>query len=189
MTDNDFSANIDKTFTKKDLLQFIDIYDMEIEDPSSLSKKDLQTELEKYLDNLNELPFTPEYDFILAEDLLLYLQSEKPNIDLNYREKGDMIALAKKIIHYTRNGYSIALTNFKDIDEIYQKGILVANHGDIPTCRRAIAELNKDQKIRNKLDIKISLKVQNELEQKKINKRSLTPQCKFNKKYTVLMFD
>jgi hypothetical protein len=185
----DMGGNIDKTFTKKDLLEFIDIYDMEIEDPSSLSKKDLQNEIEKYLDTLTELPFTTEYDFIEPEDLLLYLQNEKPNIDLNYREKGDMIALAKKILHYTRNGYSIALTNFKDIDEIYQKGILVANHGDIPTCRRAITELNKDQKIRTKLDVKISLKVQNELEQKEINKKSLTPQCKFNRKYTVLNFD
>jgi hypothetical protein len=180
---------IHKTFTKKDLLEFIDIYEMDIEDPNSLSKKDLQSELETYLQGDYSLPFSTEYDFMSTEDLLLYLQSEKPNIDLNYREKGEMIALAKKIIHYTRNGYSIALTDFTDIDEIYQKGILVANHGDIPTCRRAISELNKDQKIRTKLDIKISPKVQKELQQKKINKNSLNNNFRFQKKYTILSFD
>jgi len=180
---------IHKTFTKKDLLEFVEIYDMEIEDPSSLSKKDLQIQIEDYLQLTLNLPFTTEYDFNTPEELLQYLQNQKPNVDLNYREKGEMITLAKKILKYTRNGYSIAFADFADIEEIYQKGILLANHGDIPTCRRAVEELNKDQKIRNKIEIQISSKVKKDLEQKKIEKDSLNNRYKFQKKHICINFD
>ena len=180
---------IHKTFTKKDLLEFVEIYEMEIEDPSSLSKKDLQIQIEDYLQLTDNLPFTTEYDFNTPEELLEYLQNQKPNVDLNYREKGEMITLAKKILKYTRNGFSIAFADFNDIEEIYQKGIVLANHGDIPTCRRAVEELNKDQKIRNKIEIQISSKVKKDLEQKKIDKNSLQINFKIERKNIVINFD
>ena len=181
---------INKTFTKKDLLEIIEVYEMDIEDPSSLSKKEIQNQLEDYLEN-NEIQYYTlgEWEFETSEDLLKYLENEKPNTDLNYREKGQMITLSKKIIHYCRNGFSIAFSEFNDIDEIYQKALEVANHGDIPTCRRAIKELNKDSKIRNKIEIVISDKIQKELEQKKIDKKSLNNNYKFTKKYIVITFD
>jgi len=181
---------IHKTFTKKDLLYFIDIYELEIEDPDSLSKKDLQIRLGEILqDNDNPLPFNPEYNFNTCEDLMMYLKTAKPNIDLNYKEKSDMITLAKKVLKYTRDGYSIAFTEFIDIDEIYQKGILLANHGDIPTCRRAVNELNKDQKIRNKIEIKISPKIKREIVQKNNDKKSLNNRYKFERKIVSISFD
>jgi hypothetical protein len=179
---------IHKSFTKKDLLDLIDAYEMEIEDPKSLSKKDLQIQLDDYL-QLNDIPFSTEYDFNSSGDLLEYLKNEKPNIDLNYKEKGEMITLAKRILKYTRNGYSIAFADFSDIEEIYQKGILLANHGDIPTCRRAVDELNKDPKIRNKIEVKISSKVKKEIERKKIDKQSLNNRYKCEKKYISISFD
>jgi len=179
---------IHKSFTKKDLLDLIDAYEMEIEDPKSLSKKDLQIQLDDYL-QLNDIPFSTEYDFNCSGDLLEYLKNEKPNIDLNYKEKGEMITLAKRILKYTRNGYSIAFADFSDIEEIYQKGILLANHGDIPTCRRAVDELNKDPKIRNKIEVKISSKVKKEIERKKIDKQSLNNRYKCEKKYISISFD
>jgi len=179
---------IHKSFTKKDLLDLIDAYEMEIEDPKSLSKKDLQIQLDDYL-QLNDIPFSTEYDFNCSGDLLEYLKNEKPNMDLNYKEKGEMITLAKRILRYTRNGYSIAFADFSDIEEIYQKGILLANHGDIPTCRRAVDELNKDPKIRNKIEVKISSKVKKEIERKKIDKQSLNNRYKCEKKYISISFD
>jgi len=92
-------------------------------------------------------------------------------------------------LKYTRNGYSIAFADFSDIEEIYQKGILLANHGDIPTCRRAVDELNKDPKIRNKIEVKISSKVKKEIERKKIDKQSLNNRYKCEKKYISISFD
>ena len=83
----------------------------------------------------------------------------------------------------------ISFTDYLSIDEIYQDGILVANHCDIPTCRRAISEINKDQKIRNKIEPKLSPKMKKTLEQKKINKSDLLPKMKFERKYIELSFD
>jgi hypothetical protein len=180
---------IHKTFTKKDLLEFVEIYEMEIEDPSSLSKKDLQIKIDDYLQLSDNLAFSTQYDFSSPEELLQYLQNQKPNIELNYREKGEMITLAKRILKYTRNGFSIAFSDFNDIEEIYQKGIVLANHGDIPTCRRSVEELNKDQKIRNKIEIQISSKIKKDLEQKKIDKSSLQINFKKESKSIVINFD
>jgi hypothetical protein len=70
-----------------------------------------------------------------------------------------------------------------------QEGIIVANHCDIPTCRRAIDELNNDPKIRNKIEKKISPKVKKTLEQKKINKDELTPKLQFHSGNYELSFD
>ncbi len=182
---------INKTFTKKDLIEIIETYQIDIDDPSSLSKKELQRDLLEYLSD-NEINYsenTNQLECLSSEELLNYLENEKPNTDLNYREKGEMISLSKKIIHYCRNGFSIAFSEFNDIDEIYSKGLEIANHGDIPTCRRAIKELNKDTKIRNKIEIIISDKIQKELEQKKIDKNSLNNNFKFERKYIKITFD
>jgi hypothetical protein len=100
-----------------------------------------------------------------------------------------MIQKAKKIINYCRNGYMLSFTEYFSIDEIYQDGIIVANHCDIPTCRRAIDEFNKDPKVRNKLEKKISPKMKKILEQKKINKESLQPKMKVDKKPVCINFD
>ena len=39
---------INKTFTKKDLIEIIETYEIDIDEPSSLSKKELQRDLLEY---------------------------------------------------------------------------------------------------------------------------------------------
>ena len=121
--------------------------------------------------------------------MLKYLSEQKSNEELNYREKSEMIQKAKKLINYSRNGYMISFTEYLTHDAIYQDGILVANHCDIPTCRRAIDELNKDPKIRTKIEMKISPKMKKTLEQKKINKDDLQPKFKFRRGHYEIRFD
>jgi hypothetical protein len=180
---------IHKSFTKKDLLEIITSFDIPIDDPKSFSKLNLGIELSNVLD-MFEIDYHPDYpDFYETSDLQRYLQNEKSNEELNYKEKGEMIQKAKKIINYCRNGYMLSFTEYFSIDEIYQDGIIVANHCDIPTCRRAIDEFNKDPKVRNKLEKKISPKMKKILEQKKINKESLQPKMKVDKKPVCINFD
>jgi hypothetical protein len=180
---------IHKSFTKKDLLDFINVYDLPIDDPKQYSKNNLA---EIFVDSLNgfDITWNNEYpDFFNNDDLLKYLTEQKSNEELNYREKSEMIQKAKKIINYCRNGFMISITDYLSIDQIYQEGIIVANHCDIPTCRRAIDELNNDPKIRNKIEKKISPKVKKTLEQKKINKDELTPKLQFHTGNYELVFD
>jgi hypothetical protein len=180
---------IHKSFTKKDLIDFIQTYDIPISDPKQYNKNDL---CEAFTETLNdfEIEWNTDFpEFHTNDDLLKYLYESKSNEVLNYREKTEMIQKAKKLINYARNGYMISFTDYMSIDEIYQDGILVANHCDIPTCRRAIQELNNDPKIRNKIEMKLSPKMKKILDQKKINKNELKPRLKFERKYIELSFD
>ncbi len=182
---------IHKTFTKKDLIEIIQAYDIPIEDPKQYNKNDLSMNLTELLITEDfEINFSPDYpDFFKNEDLIEYLSLPKSNEELNYKDKSDMIQKAKKLINYARNGYMLSFTEYISHDDLYQDGIIVANHCDIPTCRRAIDELNKDPKIRNKIEKQITPKVKKKLDQKKINKEELQPKYKFRRGVYEINFD
>jgi len=182
---------IDKSFTKKDLIDIIQSYDIPIDDPKQYSKNELSITLTEILVNEDyQINFSTDYpEFFKNEDLTSYLSVPKSNEELNYKEKSEMIQKAKKLINYARNGYMISFTDYLSHDAIYQDGIIVANHCDIPTCRRAIDELNKDPKIRNKIEKQISPKIMKTLQQKKINKDELNPRYKFRRGYYEISFD
>jgi hypothetical protein len=182
---------IHKSFTKKDLIDIIQAYDIPIDDPKQYSKSELSITLTEILVNEDyQINFSTDYpEFFKNEDLTSYLSVPKSNEELNYKEKSEMIQKAKKLINYARNGYMISFTDYLSHDAIYQDGIIVANHCDIPTCRRAIDELNKDPKIRNKIEKQISPKIMKTLQQKKINKDELNPRYKFRRGYYEISFD
>jgi hypothetical protein len=182
---------IHKTFTKKDLLEIIQTYDIPIEDPKQYNKNDLSMTLTELLITEDyEISFSPDYpDFFKNEDLTEYLSLPKSNEELNYQEKSEMIQKAKKLINYARNGFMLSFTEYISHDDLYQDGIIVANHCDIPTCRRAIDELNNDPKIRNKIEKQITPKIKKKLDQKKINKEELQPKFKFRRGVYEINFD
>ena len=182
---------IDKSFTKKDLIDIIQSYDIPIDDPKQYSKNELSITLTEILVNEDyQINYSFDYpEFYKNEDLIQYLSVPKSNEELNYKEKSEMIQKAKKLINYSRNGYMLSFTDYLSHDAIYQDGIIVANHCDIPTCRRAIDELNKDPKIRNKIEKQISPKIMKTLQQKKINKDELEPRFKFRRGHYIIDFD
>jgi hypothetical protein len=122
-------------------------------------------------------------------ELVDLLEKPKANTELDYRQKQEIIHEAKIVLNYCRNGYLLTNTSFKDFDELYLLAMKVAHHGDISTCRRAISEFNKDQKLRNKIEPVISQRMQNILDQKKINKQELTPKLTIRKEPIRLTFD
>ena len=182
---------IHKSFTKKDIIDIIQAYDIPIDDPKQYSKSELSITLTEILQGEDyQINYSSDYpEFFKNEDLIQYLSVPKSNEELNYKEKSEMIQKAKKLINYARNGYMISFTDYLSHDAIYQDGIIVANHCDIPTCRRAIDELNKDPKIRNKIEKQISPKIMKTLQQKKINKDELNPRYKFRRGYYEISFD
>lgn len=182
---------IDKSFTKKDLIDIIQSYDIPIDDPKQYSKNELSITLTEILVNEDyQINYSFDYpEFYKNEDLIQYLSVPKSNEELNYKEKSEMIQKAKKLMNYARNGYMLSFTDYLSHDAIYQDGIIVANHCDIPTCRRAIDELNKDPKIRNKIEKQISPKIMKSLQQKKINKDELEPRFKFRRGHYIIDFD
>ena len=164
---------IHKTFTKKDLLEIIQTYDIPIEDPKQYNKNDLSMTLTELLITEDyEISFSPDYpDFFKNEDLTEYLSLPKSNEELNYQEKSEMIQKAKKLINYARNGFMLSFTEYISHDDLYQDGIIVANHCDIPTCRRAIDEL-MILKLETKSKSRLLLKSKRNSIKKKLIKKS-----------------
>ena len=74
-------------------------------------------------------------------------------------------------------------------DELYSLAKKVSQHGDISTCRRAIMEFNRDNKVRNKIEPQISQRMQKVLDQKKINKQDLCPKLIIKNEPILLTFD
>ena len=166
---------VDKSFTKKDLCEIISLYEMDIEDYLDLNKATIQNEIISYL-KYNDISFIKEFpDIHSSEDLKKYLSKEKPNNELNYKQRQEIIQISKKLIQYCRGGYSIALSKYESLDEIYSEATNVSNYCDIPTCRRAITEINLDPKIRNKIPMNMSLKIKQQLTNKAKNKQEPMP--------------
>ena len=181
--------SIDKSFTKKDLSEIITLYEMDIEDYDDLKKSDIQLEILSYL-KYNNITYIHDFpDVHNSQDLINFLCNPKPNNELNYKKKQEVIKTAKLLIQYCKSGYSLALTNYKSVDQIYDNGIMVGAYCDIPTCRRAIKLLNDDPKIRNKIAMKMSSKVRMELESKDKIKTDLTPKLRVLKGRFDVVFD
>jgi len=179
----------DKSFVKKDLLNFIDIYDLEIQFPNSYNKKELGNKIIDILEDIL-IEYNEEYpDIETTDNLKTLLTSPKISNELNYKEKQEVIHNAKILLNYSRNGYLISNTKFKDFETIYELALKISNDCDIPTCRRAINEFNLDPKLRTKIDMKISSKVKKELNQKKINKDALTSNFEFKKGIYMIEFN
>jgi hypothetical protein len=184
---------IDKTWTKKQLLNFIKIYDIELgeDEVKDLPKKELSERLHSYLDScLDMFVWNEEYpDIYEWSDLKSLLEQPKANTELDYRQKQEIIQDAKVLLNYCRQGYLISYTRFKDFDELFHLALKVSQHCDISTCRRAIGEFNKDPKVRNDIEAKISPRMKLILEQKKINKQSLCPKLTIRTEPITLTFD
>jgi hypothetical protein len=182
--------NLDKTWSKKDLTEITAMYSLDIEEPKYLSKKCLYKAIIHSLSGDQEIQWNNEFPNINDnEDLMELLQKPKHNCELNYKDKQEMIQRAKYIIHYCRNGFLLGGSSFLSVEELYEEGLVIANHCNIPTCRRAINELNLDLKIRTKIQIKVSTKVKKDLEQKKINKSELTNKFKREHGIFIIYFD
>jgi len=182
---------IDKSWTKKDLLEIIKIYSIEIEDAKELSKKPLTEELYfQLLNTENTFDWSNEYPEIYqCSELVELLEKPKANTELDYRQKQEIIHEAKTVLNYCRNGYLLSNTEYQCYDDLYIVAMKVSQHCDISTCRRAISEFNKDQKLRNKIEPKISQKMQKILEQKKINKQDLIPKLMIKREPIRVTFD
>jgi hypothetical protein len=164
---------MDKTWSKSSVIELIDIYCLPIDDPRDYNKSQLSAMIFETL-NDTEIVWNNQYpDIHSTEDLTKLLSNPKDNFELNYKDKQEMIQRAKRILHYCRNGFVLSGTNYLSVEDVYHEGLIVTEHCDIPTCRRAISELNQDQKIRQKIEIKLSQKVKKNLELKKINKSEL----------------
>jgi len=159
---------IHSSHTRKDICEIIEIFDLidYIEDYSDLTKKDLVKDFTQVLNKIKKISRDDKFLFIEdIEGLKEYLQ--KPNqTRITVKEKCEIMDIAKDIIFYCKNGFLLSVSNFECTDEIKDKADYISCYGNIPTVARAINMLNKDDKIKPKINLILSGKIKIQMRKK-----------------------
>jgi hypothetical protein len=167
---------IHQTHSRKELLDIIRVFKLPIPNKNDKNKSGLQDaiiEVVRFLDNIQP---EQEYFFINSkEELIDYLVKQNPAKTLTIKEKQDVMMIAKKIIAYARNNYFLMPSGYIDTIEVYKDATYIAKFPEIPSVRKAIDLVNKDPKIREKIEMIIPRRVKKQLEKRKAVKQQHIP--------------
>jgi|TARA_E500000318_G_C3555210_1_gene210780 hypothetical protein len=168
--------SVHMTHSRKELLDIIRVFKLPITNKNDKNKKQLQDaiiEVVRYLDNVEP---EQEYFFINSkEELIDYLERQNPAKTLTIKEKQEVMLTAKKLIAYSRNGYYLIPQGYMDAIEVYKDATYIAKFPEIPSVRKAIELVNKDPKMREKIEMVIPRRVKKQLEKRKAVKQSNIP--------------
>jgi hypothetical protein len=173
-TTKDFSIHM--THSRKELLDIIRVFKLPITNKNDKNKKQLQdaiVEVVRFLDNVE-----PEHEYFFInskEELIDYLSRQNPAKTLTIKEKQEVMLTAKKLISYSRNGYYLIPQGYMDAIDVYKDATYIAKFPEIPSVRKAIELVNKDPKIRDKIEMVIPRRVKKQLEKRKQVKQANIP--------------
>ena len=159
---------IHTSHSRKDLLEMIEIFNLQIADCKEMNKKSLQHHMMYELSKIDEIVEDNEFYFIQNKDeLLQYLIHPDSSKTLTVKEKEKVMELAKYIIMYCKNGFYLSHSPFIDYDDMIKSAKFIANYGDIPSVQKAICHINKDQKLKEPIELMMSSKCKKRNERKK----------------------
>ena len=162
--------------SRKELLDIIRVFKLPITSKNDKNKKELQdaiVETVRFLDNVEP---EDEYFFIgCKEELTEYLKKQNPAKTLTIKEKTEVMLVAKKIIAYSRHGYFLLPCGYMDAIDVYKDATYIAKFPEIPSVRKAVELINKDPKMRDKIEMVIPRRVKKQLEKRKAVKQSNIP--------------
>jgi len=181
---------IEKSHSKADLIDLINLLDLKIIYSHQDNKKDLTDKLIELLEQ--DIIIKDNYYKIENKDgLINFLTKKNPKKILSIKEKSDVMQITKNIINYCKGGFNIDscefYNNHKDIaDDINY----IKQFGDIPSIRRA-CRLIKLCPTLGTGDFKplISPQVQLRLEQKKKVKELKMFGLKIKREKIILKFN
>ncbi len=176
LMDTTKNFSIHMTHSRKELLDIIRVFNLPISNKNDKNKKQLQdaiVETVRFLDNVE-----PEQDYFFInskEELIEYLQKQNPAKTLTIKEKQDVMMIAKKLVGYSRNGYYLIPQGYMDTVEVYKDASYIAKFPEIPSVRKAIELVNKDPKLRDKIEMVIPRRVKKQIEKRKAVKQKNIP--------------
>tara|TARA_R110002012_G_scaffold313288_1_gene524772 strand:+ start:599 stop:1153 length:555 start_codon:yes stop_codon:yes gene_type:complete len=161
---------IHKSHTRKDLVEVCDVFEFHevIENANDLNKDTLKGLLDLHLRTIEKIKEDKFYfDISDVNDLREYLKKPSPKQVLSVKQKDLILDKSKKIINYCRTcGYCLRATTYDTMEELLEDAMIIRKYCDIPTCRRAIKLLNKDTKLKNKVNPIITYRMQQRLDKK-----------------------
>ena len=162
--------------SRKELLDIIRVFKLPIAGKNDKNKKALQDAIVEVVRFLNNVEPEDEYFFIgCKEELIEYLKKQNPAKTLTIKEKTEVMLVAKKIIAYSRHGYFLLPCGYMDAIDVYKDATYIAKFPEIPSVRKAIELVNKDPKMRDKVEMVIPRRVKKQLEKRKAVKQTNIP--------------
>ncbi len=157
---------IHPSHSRKDLIEVCEVFNIEIEDLYDLQKISLISFLEAELESIDYIE--PEYEFYFVnniDELKRYLSDPNQTKNITIATKEKVIKDSRRIISYCQSGFEI-YPHFTSKEEVFASALVVAEHCDISTCRRAIKLLNEDRSMERTIDPIISNRVKKQIERK-----------------------
>lgn len=183
---------IHTSHSRKELIQVIQQFKIDIANVNDLPKKEIQILLSNKLIEMPDSDFNEEDEYFFVKDkseLIEYLAKPNQSKILTIKEKDMVMITAKKIISYCKNSYYLTPYNYETFDDLLDEAKYIAKFGDIPSCRRAINMLNQDPKLDHQIEVVLSKRVKKELQKKEQLKLNSIPRAIIKKGHFVVNFD
>jgi len=181
---------IHTSHSRKELIQIIQQFKIDIPNCNDLPKKEIQILLSNKLLEIDEINEEEEYFFVKDKnELVEYLSKPNQSKILTIKEKDNVMLTAKRIISYCKNSYFLTPYNYETFEDLLKEAEYISKFGDIPSCRRAINMLNNDPKLDYKIPIVISKRVKKELEKKEKLKLNSIPKATIKTGKFIVYFD
>ena len=171
---------IHKSHSKKDLINIIKKIDIKIPNPQKYRKVEISALLDNQLDCLDCINPCEELCIFNIIDLKLFLKCCNPKKLLTIKERNNIIMICKRIKHYCINNYNIEVTDYEDINDLYDEASYINNYGDIPSVRKTIKLLMNDPEKLCDLKPIISPIIMKELQKKELYKKVIYNHLKIN---------
>ena len=154
--------------------------------PIMVAKSDMKDDLKKkfvqVIETEKTLHFTslkyPEITNIT--ELLCYLKLDNPRRRMTSKEKDNIIALSKKIIHYCDMDYHLELSDYSHIQDITDDVNYIRQYGDLLSVRKACERYNLQGGI-VRLEPILSVEKREQLK-RKADKKNINSRIKFERK-------
>ena len=181
---------IHTSHSRKELIQIIQQFNIDIPNCIDLPKKEIQVLLANKLLEIQEIDEEDEYFFVKDKnELVEYLSKPNQSKILTIKEKDNVMLTAKKIISYCKNTYFLTPYNYETFEDLLKEAEYIAKFGDIPSCRRAINMLNNDPKLDYNIEIVLSKRVKKDLQKKERLKLNSIPKAVIKRGNFVVYFD
>lgn len=186
----DYTMEIHKTFSKKDICEICDILGIDIEDIRDLNKQQLIKSLDLWITNHPQQLFLANplhIDDVL--ELLAHLKNINQSKINSAQTKQEVMRRAKKLIAYGKNGYIFTGYGYGDILGVKEDIEFILPYGDSPSVRKACEWANNDPKIKDKCFPVISEAVRQKIHDKKKLKIQSQGKCQVMWGHFVVKFD
>lgn len=183
---------IHKTFSKKDLLNIIDDFNIPIGVGEDHTKSVVANTLWNILVKMSYLDIPKDNKYLIKDiqDLRSFLKKPNPRKPHTVKEKDICVTKTRKINHYCENGYDICNSVYTNIKEVYNDGDFISKYGDIPIVRKTLRKLMNDPKKLYNIKPFISPHIQHDIDTKRmLSKRRNCYKCKITHGKFVLYFD